>query len=89
MYVYLLRSKKEKSRKYVGLTHDIRFRLQEHNNGNVMSTRKSRPWNLETYIWFKDAQKAEEFEKYLKHGSGHTFATRHLWSTLPYQCHPA
>jgi hypothetical protein len=23
--------------------------------------------------------KAEQFEKYLKHGSGHAFANRHFW----------
>lgn len=30
-------------------------------------------------VWFKEMKKAEAFETYLKHGSGHAFAKRHFW----------
>jgi hypothetical protein len=30
-------------------------------------------------IYFEDGRKAEAFERYLKQGSGHAFAKRHLW----------
>jgi hypothetical protein len=30
-------------------------------------------------VWFADRAKAEAFEPYLKSGSGHAFAKRHLW----------
>jgi hypothetical protein len=32
-----------------------------------------------TYVAFSDEQKAEAFERYLKSGSGHAFATKRLW----------
>lgn len=32
-----------------------------------------------TYVAFSDELKAVNFEKYLKSGSGHAFAKRHLW----------
>lgn len=30
-------------------------------------------------VRFEDDAKADAFEKYLKHGSGHAFANRHFW----------
>jgi len=30
-------------------------------------------------IQFKDSSKADDFEAYLKSGSGHAFAQRHFW----------
>jgi putative endonuclease len=38
-----------------------------------------KPWRLVTYVAFSDEQKAAEFERYLKSGSGHAFANRRLW----------
>jgi putative endonuclease len=37
------------------------------------------PWRLVTYVAFSDRAKAEEFERYLKSGSGHAFANKRLW----------
>jgi hypothetical protein len=37
------------------------------------------PWELVVAVYFADRQKAEAFERYLKHGSGHAFAKRHFW----------
>jgi putative endonuclease len=42
-------------------------------------TAKYKPWRLVTYIAFADKPKAEAFERYLKSGSGHAFARKHLW----------
>jgi hypothetical protein len=36
------------------------------------------PWQLVTYVAFSEKKKANEFERYLKSGSGHAFANRHL-----------
>jgi len=34
---------------------------------------------LVTYVAFSTRIKASEFERYLKSGSGHTFANKRLW----------
>ena len=79
MYVYLLRSKTHPDRRYVGITGDLAKRLAEHNAGKSRHTNKFAPWELVVAIYFTDRTKAEAFELYLKHGSGHAFANRHFW----------
>lgn len=77
--VYLLRSLSDPSRKYTGITSDLDKRLADHNAGKSPHTRKFAPWQCVVSIWFADHAKAEAFETYLKSGSGHAFAKRHLW----------
>jgi putative endonuclease len=78
-YVYLLRSLADLDRRYIGLSDDFRRRLAEHNSGNSPHTRRNRPWKPVVVLRFEDDAKAASFERYLKSGSGHTFAKRHLW----------
>ncbi|MCH8081314.1 MAG: GIY-YIG nuclease family protein [Proteobacteria bacterium] len=78
-YVYLIQSVSSPDEKYVGLTVNLKKRLSEHNSGNSIHTNKFKPWKLVTYIVFTDKKKAKEFEVYIKQGSGHAFAKRHLW----------
>ena len=78
-YVYLLQSEAFPDQRYVGLTSDLRRRLAEHNAGKSPHTSKYVPWRLVTYVAFSNEQKAEVFERYLKSGSGHAFASRRLW----------
>lgn len=77
-YVYILNSLKEKDRMYVGITNDLKNRLNEHNTGESIHTDKYAPWRLMTYLAFDDKEKAVAFERYLKSGSGRVFAKRHL-----------
>jgi len=77
-YVYILNSTVEKDRMYVGYTNDLEGRLKEHNSGKSAHTKKHVPWRLMTYIAFDDCKKAYAFEKYLKSGSGRSFAKRHF-----------
>jgi putative endonuclease len=77
--VYLLQSEAFPGQRYVGLTSDLRRRLAEHNAGKSPHTSKYIPWRLVTYVAFSNEQKAEVFERYLKSGSGHAFASRRLW----------
>lgn len=79
MYVYLLRSLSHPDQRYVGLTHDLKIRLADHNAGRSPHTSKYPPWEIIVAVYFKDRDKAEAFERYLKHGSGHAFANRHFW----------
>jgi putative endonuclease len=78
-YVYLLESVSVRTRRYVGLSTDLKRRLEAHNSGESSHTAKYRPWHLVTYVAFSNKSKAEEFERYLKSGSGHAFAKRRRW----------
>mgnify|MGYP006297130591 CR=1 FL=1 len=77
--VYLLRSEKQPTQTYVGLTQDMEKRLRSHNEGANRHTAKYRPWKLVCYTAFSSRERAAEFEQYLKVGSGHAFAKRHFW----------
>jgi len=63
---------------YIGFASNYKGRLTEHKSGNVKSTRKFLPLKLVTVISFRDKNKALNFEKYLKTGSGIAFRKRHL-----------
>ena len=78
-YVYLIETLAVPRKRYVGMTTDLKQHLKEHNEGKSSHTSKFRPWKLTTYIAFTDRIKAEAFERYLKSGSGHAFASKHLW----------
>jgi predicted GIY-YIG superfamily endonuclease len=78
-YVYLLESGSTERQRYVGITTDLKRRFAEHNAGKSLHSSKYKPWRLATYVAFSDELKAASFEKYLKFGSGHAFAKRHLW----------
>lgn len=77
-YVYLLRSVPCPTKRYVGITSDFQKRLKQHNAGHSPYTSTHRPWEAVVVIRFDD-DRAEAFERYLKSGSGHAFANRHLW----------
>lgn len=76
--VYILKSLKESKRHYIGITNDIEKRLKEHNNKQSTYSSIYAPWELETYIVFKDKTLAENFERYLKHGSGNALLKKRL-----------
>ena len=78
-YVYLIASTSSPARRYVGLTTNLKQRLADHNAGKSPHTSKFKPWRLVTCVAFSDGTKAQSFERYLKSGSGHAFANRHLW----------
>lgn len=77
-YVYILQSQLHSERYYTGITTDLDARLKKHNAGEVPHTAKFKPWDLKTYIAFKDEKQAFNFEKYLKSGSGRAFAKKRL-----------
>ena len=78
LYVYILQSIGNGDRYYVGVTGDLRSRLQKHNAGAVSHTSKFAPWAIKTYVAFSDEKRAIEFEKYLKSASGRAFAKKRL-----------
>jgi len=76
--VYRLRSTIKPSETYVGITANLQNRIAEHNSGKSTHTNKFLPWAVEIAVWFSDEQKAKDFEKYLKSGSGRAFAAKHF-----------
>ena len=76
-FVYILRSTVT-GHSYVGLTSDVQMRLAAHNAGQNRSTARARPWELVVLVEFQSEAPALEFERYLKSGSGWSFARRHF-----------
>ena len=77
-YVYILRSIPHPEQRYIGLSNDAHARLKKHNEGGSRHTTKFRPWEMETVVGFSSKEKATKFERYLKTGSGYSFAKRHF-----------
>jgi predicted GIY-YIG superfamily endonuclease len=78
-YVYCITSQSLPGRRYIGFTEDLKQRLADHNRAGNPSTAAGKPWRLKGYIAFETKIAALDFERYLKSGSGHAFANRHLW----------
>ena len=76
--VYLLVSISHPTQHYIGLTRDLKKRVQDHNDGRSKHTAKFAPWKLAAYFAFADEKIAVAFEQYLKSGSGKAFLKRHL-----------
>ena len=76
--VYILKNTETPPRYYMGLTSNLRERLDDHNCGRCSHTAKYRPWFVDVILKFSDERRAVAFERYLKSGSGFEFAKRHL-----------
>ena len=63
---------------YTGFTKNINNRLLAHNNREVHYTKDKLPITLIHLSHFKDKQKAYDFERYLKTGSGKAFRNKRL-----------
>jgi len=78
-YVYLIRSKSNPDKTYIGYTTDLDERLKRHNEGRSFHTKENLPWVLVASISLDSKAKALSLERYLKVGSGHAFAKKRLW----------
>jgi predicted GIY-YIG superfamily endonuclease len=61
------------------MTEEVESRLKVHNQGQCPSTSRFRPWEIITYVAVRTEDQARNLEQYLKTGSGHAFARKHLW----------
>jgi predicted GIY-YIG superfamily endonuclease len=77
-FVYVLRNTGETTSFYIGVTSDVDARLAAHNAGHCSHTAKRGNWERHVVIEFPDEGRALRFERYLKSGSGRTFAKRHF-----------
>ncbi len=78
-YTYILLSP-QAHKFYFGSSNDLKVRLKMHNDGKVKSTKPFIPWRLVWYGAFQTESEARRFEKYLKGGSGKSFAYKRLVS---------
>ena len=63
---------------YTGCTSNLESRIERHQTGQVPATQERRPVTLITLITFSEKQKAFNFEKYLKTGSGRAVMSKRL-----------
>jgi len=75
-YVYILQDEQKKL--YFGYSGDLKKRIQDHLYKEVTTTRIYKKPLLVLYCAFREKKTALDFEKYLKAGSGHAFARKHL-----------
>jgi putative endonuclease len=79
--VYVLRSKKDSSL-YVGYSADIKKRVNEHQKGQVLSTRDRRPLEIIYCELYKNKKDAMRREKFFKSGWGRNYIKKILHDTL-------
>jgi predicted GIY-YIG superfamily endonuclease len=75
-FVYILKCSDQTF--YTGCTEDLDAGMKRHQSGYVDYTRTRLLTELIFYCAFEQKDRAFEFEKYLKTGSGITFRNKHL-----------
>jgi predicted GIY-YIG superfamily endonuclease len=78
VYVYILQSINSPKQLYIGKSGDLKKRITSHNQGLTPSTKRYKPWKLLWASWFSHKYLANDFEKYLKTGSGYAFRNKRL-----------
>jgi len=63
---------------YTGFSANLEKRIKAHNNGEVHFTKDKLPVELIHISSFTNKQKAHDFERYLKTGSGIAFRHKRL-----------
>lgn len=78
-YTYILKSEKD-GKNYIGYTHDLKRRVEEHQRGFVTATAPRVPLTLIYYEACLSKQDALQREKYLKTTTGRRFIGKRLRS---------
>ncbi|MBL7156154.1 MAG: GIY-YIG nuclease family protein [Candidatus Pacebacteria bacterium] len=79
-YVYVLQNS-HTGVLYIGYTTDLKRRIQEHENGKSLYTRKNKKegiWKLIYFEGYTNRIDAYNREKFLKGGSGRNYLKRQL-----------
>jgi putative endonuclease len=76
-YTYVLISEKD-GRQYVGYTRDLKLRFEQHEKGQVQSTKHRRPLKLVYYEACIEEQDAKKRERYLKTHYGKMYLKKRL-----------
>lgn len=80
-YIYILKSEKD-NQFYTGYTKDLRNRLNQHNKGEVHSTKNRRPLKLVYFEGCLNQQDATKREGYLKTSWGKRYIKNRLVNYL-------
>ena len=80
-FIYILQSLQDNNF-YTGYTKDLKNRLQQHNEGQVQSTKNRRPLRLIYYEACLNQQDATHREKYLKTSWGKRYIKTRLKNYL-------
>ena len=76
-YTYVLYSLKD-SKLYIGYTQNLKLRIEQHNNGNVLSTKNRLPLKLIYFEACINQTDALKREKYFKSYYGKMFLRKRL-----------
>jgi putative endonuclease len=76
-YVYVLKSEKD-GKYYTGYTQNLKLRFEQHQKGEVSSTKHRRPLSLIYFEGCLNQQDATHREKYLKTYYGKMFLKNRL-----------
>ena len=76
-YTYILQSKKDK-KFYTGYTKNLKLRFEQHQKGQIKSTKNRMPLKLVYYEVCLNQQDATHREKYLKTYHGKMFIKNRL-----------
>jgi putative endonuclease len=76
--LYILNSTSDPAGYSTGMTSNIRQRLAEHDRRACRHASRWVPWKVIVVVAFASEERALEFERYLKSGSGCAFAVRHF-----------
>lgn len=87
-YVYVLKSEADGSW-YIGYTEDLEKRIQQHNNGESLYTKRKTPWSIIYYEVSFDKFDAIAREKYLKTGMGRRYLNNRLKNQLNFYRGPS
>lgn len=80
-FVYVLFSERDK-KFYIGYTTNLKQRLRQHLNGEVISTKYRRELRLIYFEVYLDRDDAKGRELFLKGGSGHVYLRKQLRNYL-------
>jgi putative endonuclease len=80
-YVYILKSEKD-GKFYTGYTNNLVRRVEQHNKGEVLSTKNRRPFELVYWEGCRNQQDATKREKYLKTAWGKRYIKNRIKNYL-------
>ena len=74
-YVYILKSE-QFCRYYIGTTHDLKLRLERHNSGRTVSTKRYVPWEIKYVEEYEDKRDALRREREIKRRKSRVYIER-------------
>ncbi|MCX6731402.1 MAG: GIY-YIG nuclease family protein [Candidatus Parcubacteria bacterium] len=63
---------------YTGHTENLDRRLEEHNNGYTIYSKRYKPWQLVYYEQFDSKEEAVKREKYFKSAAGRRWLKKYI-----------